>query len=739
MRTSVSDTPLQTAPLSPFTTGQTPLVQGPYATTSPIPGSTSPSANVPTIGGMLNALKRRWVLASFIGILVAAAAAVVTWVSMPSGKHLARAVLLMSRPATGSDEAHRVFKDNQYQQLKNRTIINLVLSNKDLADLPSLREVDDKARFIEESIETKWVGDDTLKVSMNGNNPEDLKLILDKLVKAVIDSANSRELQIRGQRMKQLQNLQDKLSREIDSYRKELKENAQGISGVVPADDGNQQQLQTYQNIEAGLVDRMNTLDVRRMAADIQHKRIGEDLAKPSPPVPNEVIQKFLRQDTRVKRAAETFDQRSDSFKKVQGTFDPSSEIYKNTARELAEAEKEYKAVQAQVMPEIEKFAQDEYKKELLVKQADLAREIEQTGNEKESAKVQLERISGQIQTMMARVVENQTIRDKIRPLNDKLTKIKEERIDLENQPQGEQRITIFDDATVYLNQNLKQRAIASAAVAIAGFFGILALVAYLEWRTRRVDSVDQVMNELGMRVIGTIPAFPSKAAVKSGSAEANQNWRFILNESVNSTRTLLLHTAKTQSMQVIMVTSAMQGEGKTSLASQLATSMATAGLRTLILDCDMRNPSVHRLFDVALTPGCSEILCQEVDVSDAVQQTSVPNLWMIPAGQCSNRVIAALAQGHPLETLFNRLRGQFDFIVVDCCPVLPVADALLIGQHVDGVVFSILQDISQLPKVIDASKRLTSLNIPLLGAVVNGTKVDMHTYGYNYVKQLPA
>jgi capsular exopolysaccharide synthesis family protein len=246
-------------------------------------------------------------------------------------------------------------------------------------------------------------------------------------------------------------------------------------------------------------------------------------------------------------------------------------------------------------------------------------------------------------------------------------------------------------------------------------------------------------MTELGMRVIGTIPCFPSRASLKAGGAEQNQNWRFILNESVNSTRTMLLHTAKTQSMQVIMVTSAMQGEGKTSLSSQLATSMATAGLRTLILDCDLRNPSIHRLFDVALTPGCSEILCQEVDVSDAVQPTSVPNLWMIPAGQCSNRVISALAQGHPLETLFNRLRGQFDFIVVDCCPVLPVADALLVGQHVDGVVFSILQDISQLPKVIDASERLTQLNIPLLGAVVNGIKVDTHAYGYNYVKQLPA
>jgi capsular exopolysaccharide synthesis family protein len=191
--------------------------------------------------------------------------------------------------------------------------------------------------------------------------------------------------------------------------------------------------------------------------------------------------------------------------------------------------------------------------------------------------------------------------------------------------------------------------------------------------------------------------------------------------------------------MQVVMVTSATQGEGKTSITSQLATSMATAGMRTLIVDCDLRNPSVMKLFELPLTPGVSEVLRQEVDVSDAVQTTAVPNLWVIPAGQCSNATIAALAQGHPLETLFNRLRGQFDFVIVDSCPVLPVADALLIAQHVDGVVFSIMQDVSQLPKVMTATEKMHQLNIPLVGAVVNGIKQDVYSYGYNYVKQLPA
>ncbi|MFM8273864.1 MAG: polysaccharide biosynthesis tyrosine autokinase, partial [Gemmata sp.] len=326
-----------------------------------------------------------------------------------------------------------------------------------------------------------------------------------------------------------------------------------------------------------------------------------------------------------------------------------------------------------------------------------------------------------------------------LQPQRDMADKVQTQLIQLRIDAGQERRASQRGAVDVIPNNNRNKKLALSAVSGIGCFFAVVLLVSFLEWRTRRVDGVDQVVNELGMRVIGTVPAFPNRASLQAATEAGGGNWRFVLNESINSTRTMLLHTARAQSMQVVMVTSATQGEGKTSLASQLATSMATAGMRTLLVDCDLRNPSVMKLFELPLTPGVSEVLRQEVDASEAVQATAVPNLWVIPAGQCSNATIAALAQGHPLETLFNRLRGQFDFVIVDSCPVLPVADALLIGQHVDGVVFSIMQDISQLPKVITASEKLTQLNVPLVGAVVNGIKQDIYSYGYNYVKQLPA
>ena len=76
-------------------------------------------------------------------------------------------------------------------------------------------------------------------------------------------------------------------------------------------------------------------------------------------------------------------------------------------------------------------------------------------------------------------------------------------------------------------------------------------------------------------------------------------------------------------------------------------------------------------------------------------------------------------------RNLFDQLREQFDFIVVDSAPVLPVADTLLLGQHVDGALFSILRDVSQLPKIHAAHERIAALGVPILGAVLSGTTVD--------------
>ncbi len=714
----------------------------------PLPGQVvlPPSAARlwPTLPELFNALKRRLVLATFLGVLVGMAAAAGVWLAMPAGKHQVRGLLQIKPNAqmvgknAGMDPEFESFKKTQESLIKGRRLVEKVYRDPKVAQLHDIRTADDPLLYLEQAIRVRWDSPELLNVWMNGDDPKQLKIILDTILEEFVKDAWSNESKERSEKRRAIEVSIATLVREIDAIEKELdravdlnhgpdvesnavkmKQLSDEITGISRDIAETEKQLEELKIEELGLAAQYKELDTKPLdSSDLEkaastHDEVRGKIAERE--VQRQLVEKIAKQTTL------------------------GSTILKDAKDRLRSLEDETRAAIEKVRSTVEADVRKELKKPVatalaLTQQKLAAREQFLKGRNETRAKKEKELAETRVASKRVRQGHAG-----LNPKRDQLNALEMAKMNLDLADKAEPRIKKQEDAVVILNQNLRQKVLLAAAALLAGISLIMVAVAYLEWRSRRVDSVDQVVNELGLRVIGTIPAFPSKASLRSGDPLQAQNWRFVLNESVNSARTMLLHAAKTQNMQVLMVSSAMQGEGKTSLASQLATSMATAGLRTLVLDCDLRNPSMHKLFDSPLTPGCAEVLLQEVDVSDAVQPTSVPNLWLIPAGQCSNRVISALAQGHPLETLFNRLRGQFDFIVVDSCPILPVADALLVGQHVDGVVISVLQDISQLPKVLTASEKLTQLNIPLLGAVMNGVKPDVHAYGYNYVKQLPA
>jgi capsular exopolysaccharide synthesis family protein len=168
------------------------------------------------------------------------------------------------------------------------------------------------------------------------------------------------------------------------------------------------------------------------------------------------------------------------------------------------------------------------------------------------------------------------------------------------------------------------------------------------------------------------------------------------------------------------MVTSAVAGEGKTSLAAQLAASLARGGHRTLLIDGDLRNPAAHRAFALSLEPGLADCLRGQTEAKQLIRETPVGNLSILTAGRCDREAIQRLSRDGVRKAL-ERLTAEHDFIVFDVCPVLPVADALLIGQNADAVVLAVLRNFSRLPLVYEAQRRLASLDIPMLGAVVLG------------------
>jgi capsular exopolysaccharide synthesis family protein len=177
------------------------------------------------------------------------------------------------------------------------------------------------------------------------------------------------------------------------------------------------------------------------------------------------------------------------------------------------------------------------------------------------------------------------------------------------------------------------------------------------------------------------------------------------------------------------MVTSAEPHEGKTTTCSQLAASLARSGRRTLLIDADIRNPGVHRVFEMPQDPGLCELLRGEADRDAVIHPTRTANLWLMPAGRCDLRSVQALSSSY-LGTAIAALAVQFDYIIIDSGPVLKVADPLLVGQHVDAAMISVLRDVSKVPNVYDAVERLRSVGITVLGSVVNAVKDDVARHG---------
>ena len=288
-------------------------------------------------------------------------------------------------------------------------------------------------------------------------------------------------------------------------------------------------------------------------------------------------------------------------------------------------------------------------------------------------------------------------------------------------------RASKLEDAAPPTEQKIDKKVKAAGITGFTLFALTFLSIALAEFRTRRVYTQDDVTRGLGIPIVGTLPIMPVEARGPFPGADGTYlPEQGPLLESVDALRTVLLRAANTDGVHVIMITSAGDGEGKTSLASHLAASLARGWRNTLLIDADLRNPSASAQFEQASAPGFSEVLRGETTTSEVIKPTKLPRLSLLPAGQCDPYTLQALAQ-EEVGNILRHLKEEYDFIIIDVSPVLPVPDAMMIGQLADAVILSVLRNISRLPAVYAAQQRLASLDIPILGAVVIGESVNAY------------
>ncbi|CAN5904524.1 hypothetical protein BH23PLA1_BH23PLA1_00140 [soil metagenome] len=303
----------------------------------------------------------------------------------------------------------------------------------------------------------------------------------------------------------------------------------------------------------------------------------------------------------------------------------------------------------------------------------------------------------------------------------------------LEFNAQGLRRIYLIDQARPP-GGPLADRQRKYMAVAPVGMLGlVLMLTTLLELRAKRIAEPDDLSSRMALEVF-TVPPLPMLSS--SNRSRGGDPIELFVQQLDHLRVSLCGEMGHGGPGRCVLVTSATGGEGKTTLAAQLAVRCAEAGAATLLIDADLRRASLGKLFEVPECPGLSDVLRGDLPVEDALVPVSqVGGCQLLPAGspeQNPGRVL----QGHLIGPLLETLRQRFDVILIDTPPVLPVPDALVLGRRTDGAVLTTRHDQSRFPMVERAYQLLTSAGVPVLGVVINGVPpAQSHygTYAYSY------
>ncbi len=278
---------------------------------------------------------------------------------------------------------------------------------------------------------------------------------------------------------------------------------------------------------------------------------------------------------------------------------------------------------------------------------------------------------------------------------------------------------------------------------------GLALLIEFLDNTVKTIEDVERctalptlaVIPALATRKINSLSAgrntSSSKALVLTRETAARQGPQFELLTNSNSSfaeayrglRASVLLSAAGNPPKTILVTSSMPSEGKTTTAVNTAISLAQLGASVLVIDSDLRRPSVHKVFDLTTHQGLSTCLSRGVDVETLIQPTMVENLFVIPCGPLPPNPAELISSNRMRETL-EALKERYDHIIIDSPPLMNVSDSLILSTLVEGVIFVVQGGKSKRNIVQRARRELAQVNAKIFGVVINN--VDMRTSGYD-------
>jgi tyrosine-protein kinase Etk/Wzc len=271
----------------------------------------------------------------------------------------------------------------------------------------------------------------------------------------------------------------------------------------------------------------------------------------------------------------------------------------------------------------------------------------------------------------------------------------------------------------------------------LVGLMAGIGLAFFQEYLDDTIKDAEQAKRVLGLPLLAIIPFIGRKTKEVKDGETATVSFtdpKSLASEAFRGLRTSIHFSAINREKKALLVTSSFPEEGKSTIAANLAITFAQTGAKVLIIDCDMRRPTVHEKFGLSRVPGLTELLAGDVALTDALHDSGIPNLDIISSGTIPPNP-AELLGSKDMAAFLQRLREKYDNIIIDSPPLLSVTDSMVLSSMCDLLL--LVMEPGRVPVKIAGRVRevLATIQTPVAGLVISDRKAVDASYGYYYGK----
>jgi polysaccharide biosynthesis transport protein len=642
------------------------------------------------------------------------------------------------------------YVQTQIELLQGPVVLNPVLARPEVASIPEIESAVDPLQHLQENLSVRQVGESELYlVTYVASSANDAASVANVVVAEYLDLQNAQEQKRLHIVLKVLEDERLQRGKNVERLRQEVVDLAKEVTGKDPFGQG----LITDPIALAPMAGLYQSLteaevDYEVLNAEVQGLKNSAMLAEGT-----EIASGYLdleisnrsdvgRLEERLVLIREQLAELKSAARLRIGDTWQDDPKYQQLTEQEQEITKELQDLKSVVRQELldarRKLRNAEQANQLAVKKA----AIVAVQRKREMLRKKLKAQTDKVSAGGARSAELEFKRAELEREQNVFELIAARKLALQTEQRAPARVTLMQEAR---RPQTSIEPIPYKHLLLACSLGLLAplsLAVAFEALSRRISSSEDLTQEAALPVLGELARFPrqhltGRHALALPGTPTHEAYVFA--ESVDSLRTQLMLTEQVGvlgSQRVVAVCSAASGEGKSSLATSLALSLAEATKRpTLLIDADLRSPDIANFLKVPSRPGICEVIDGKTELEKAIHRVGNSSAYVLPAGRLKGNPHHVF-EGFKIEKLLTALRDNFDTILIDTPPVLAASDALVYAKAADLVLFCSLADTSRASQVRIAVERLRGTGANVAGAVLSGVSVGSYVFRYGSYRQ---